>query len=117
MMHRDHVPTVPPGFELLGSTDVCYNQGMVKYTPDESGKLAKLSDIQILTVQGHPEFTNTILAMLVEVRAQKGILTPECAKDAISRNQLKHESHEVVGSAIWKTLGATHSCREPHSNT
>lgn len=106
-MNKDHVPEVPPGFELLGSTNICYNQGMVKYTPDESGKLAKLSDIQILTVQGHPEFTKSILSTLVGYRAEKGILTPECAQDAIRRNELENEAQEVVGRAIWKVIEAT----------
>jgi GMP synthase-like glutamine amidotransferase len=105
-MNRDHVPTVPPGFELLGSTDINYNQGMVKYIPDESGKLARPSDIQILTVQGHPEFTKRIVAMLVGIRAERGILTPECAQDAIKRNELSNEAPEVVGRAVWKVIGA-----------
>lgn len=106
-MNRDHVPTVPPGFQLLGSTDICHNQGMVKYTPDESGELAKLSDIQILTVQGHPEFTKNIVAMVVGFRTESGILTPECAQDAIKRNELRNEAPVVVGKAVWKVLGAT----------
>ena len=106
-MNRDHVPAVPPGFELLGSTDICHNQGMVRYTPDGSGKLAKLSDIQILTTQGHPEFTKRIIAMVVGIRAERGILTPECAQDAIKRNELENEAPEVVGRAIWKILGVT----------
>lgn len=105
-MNRDQVPTVPPGFELLGSTDINYNQGMVKYTPDESGNLARPSDIQILTVQGHPEFTKSIVATLVGIRAERGILTPECAQDAIKRNELENEAPEVVGRAVWKVIGA-----------
>ena len=80
---------------------------MVKYTPDESGELAKLSDIQILTVQGHPEFTKNIVAMVVGFRTESGILTPECAQDAIKRNELRNEAPVVVGKAVWKVLGAT----------
>lgn len=106
-MNRDHVPTVPPGFELVGSTDICHNQGMVKYIPDESGGLAKLSDVQILTVQGHPEFTKDIVKILVGFRADRGTLTPECAQDAIMRNELRNEAPEVVGKTVWKVLGAT----------
>jgi len=107
-MHRDHVPTVPSGFELLGSTGTCHNEGMVKYTSDESGKLAKLSDIHILTVQGHPEFTRDIVAMLVGFRAENGILTPECAQDAIKRNdELRDEPPQLVGKAVWQILVAS----------
>lgn len=106
-MNKDHVPAVPPGFELLGSGDICHNQGMVKYVPDETGKLAKPSDIQILTVQGHPEFTKSIVATLVGIRAERGILTPECAEDAIERNKLVNEAPKAVGSVIWDILGVT----------
>lgn len=105
-MHRDHVPAVLPGFEILGSTDVCNNQGMVRYTPDGSGKLAKLSDIRILTVQGHPEFTKSIVAKVVGIRTDKGIFTPEFARDAIRRNELRNDGVEVIARVIWKILGA-----------
>lgn len=105
-MHRDHVPAVPPGFELLGSTDVCHNQGMVRYQPDVSGAPAKLSDIQILTVQGHPEFTKSIVSKVVAIRAEKGILAPELAQDAIRRNELRNDGVGAIGGAVWKVLGA-----------
>jgi GMP synthase-like glutamine amidotransferase len=108
-MHRDHVPTVLPGFELLGSTDVCHNQGMVRYTPDASGKLAKLSDIQILTLQGHPEFTKSILSKVIGIRAGRGIFTPEFAQDAIKRNELRNDGVEVIARTIWRILGANHA--------
>ena len=108
-MHRDHVPTVLPGFELLGSTDVCHNQGMVRYNPDESGRLAKLSDIQILTVQGHPEFTKSIVSKLVRIRTDRGIFTPEFARDAIKRNELRNDGVGVIARAVWKILGVVHA--------
>lgn len=108
-MHRDHVPTVLPGFELLGSTDDYHNHGMVRYIPDASGKLAKLSDIQIITVQGHPEFTKSIVAKVVGFRADKGILTPDIAQDAIKRNELRNDGVEVIARTVWKILGATHA--------
>lgn len=106
-MHRDHVPAVLPGFELLGSTNVCRNQGMVKFIPDASGELANLSDIQILTVQGHPEFTASIVSKVVGIRADKGIFTPEFARDAIKRNILRNDGVEVIARAVWEILGVT----------
>ena len=105
-MHRDHVPTVPPSFELLGSTDVCHNQGMVRCNYDGSGSLAKLSDIQILTVQGHPEYTKSIISKLVGIRANNGTFTPELAQDAIERNELRNDGVEVIARTVWKILGA-----------
>ena len=108
-MHRDHVPAVLAGFELLGSTDICNNQGMVRYTHDASGRLAKLSDIRTLTVQGHPEFTKSIVSKVVGIRTDKGIFTPEFARDAIRRNELRNDGVEVIARAIWKILGAIHA--------
>jgi len=108
-MHRDHVPTVLSGFELLGSTGVCHNQGMVRYIPDASGGLAKLSDIQIFTVQGHPEFTKSIVSKIVKLRADKGLFTPEFAQDAVNRNELRNDGVEVIARTVWKIIGATHA--------
>ena len=108
-MHRDHVPAVPPGFELLGSTDGCYNEGMVRYISGAPGRLAELSDIRILTVQGHPEFTKSIVSKVVGIRTDKGIFTPEFAQDAIRRNELRNDGVEVIARAIWKMLGVTHA--------
>ena len=105
-MHKDHVPAVLPGFDLLGSTDVCNNQGMVRYISDVPARLEKLSDIRILTVQGHPEFTKSIVVKVVGIRTDKGIFTPEFARDAIRRNELRNDGVEVIARAIWKILGA-----------
>ena len=68
-MHRDHVPTLPQAFHLLGSTDVSNNQGMVRfaYKAPEPGPNEALPPIHIFTVQGHPEFTKEIVHELVEV--------------------------------------------------
>ncbi|KAI0041907.1 class I glutamine amidotransferase-like protein [Auriscalpium vulgare] len=69
-MHRDHVPTVPPTFHLLGSTPVSQNQGMVRFA---DGRAAVGSDalppVHILTLQGHPEFTAGIVKEIVDVAA------------------------------------------------
>lgn len=60
-MHRDHVPTVPDGFELLGSTPICEIHGMVKISPSANhassqAKPLELKDIQVLTLQGNSYF-------------------------------------------------------------
>ena len=49
-MHRDHVPFVPPGFHLLGSTLGTDNQGMVRFTTTTLN--LTWEDIHILTLQG-----------------------------------------------------------------
>jgi GMP synthase-like glutamine amidotransferase len=63
--HRDHLPQVPPNFELLGSSPKCKVQGIVQYYPeDSSAEETKGSrngngrgKIRIVGLQGHPEFT------------------------------------------------------------
>jgi len=82
---------------------------MVRYVPDPSGRLAKLSDIQILTVQGHPEFTKSIVSKVVKFRTDKGIFTPDFARDVINRNGMRNDGVEVIAGAIWRILGATHA--------
>ena len=82
---------------------------MVRYNHDGSGNLAKLSDIQVLTVQGHPEFTKSIVSQLVGIRADNGSFTPEFAQDAIKRNELRNDGVEVIARTVWKILGAIHA--------
>lgn len=51
-MHRDNVPSVPEGFELLGSTDKCPVHGIVKYRDGVSPADATLEDVRIVALQG-----------------------------------------------------------------
>ena len=50
-MHRDHVPTVPEGFDLLGSSSGCDVHGMVRFVEDE-GVPHTVENVSILTLQG-----------------------------------------------------------------
>lgn len=93
-MHRDHVPSIPDGFELLGSTDICMNQGMVKFTSEK---------IQIFAVQGHPEFTEPIVSKIVQVRSAAGVIDPATAEDAARRKDWRNDGL-IVGQAIWKVM-------------
>jgi len=107
-MHRDHVPTVPPTFHLLGSTDVSMNQGMVKFSSStrDDGKLdskANLSDIHVFTVQGHPEFTESIVSKIVEVRSSAGIIPPPTAEEYVTRKDWRNDGL-IIGKTIWKVL-------------
>ncbi|KAJ1981285.1 hypothetical protein H4R33_005275 [Dimargaris cristalligena] len=63
-LHRDIVTGCPEGFSVLGSTSMCSNHGMVKGN-------------QILTIQGHPEYTNDAIAMVAKVREEAGIIPPK----------------------------------------
>lgn len=103
-MHRDHVPAVPPTLHLLGSTSISHNQGMVRFLPNTS---RRLEDVQILTVQGHPEYVEGIVSGLVAIRSQSGLIDAETAADAERRKNWRNDGVEVIGKVIWGVLGVT----------
>ncbi|RDB26710.1 putative glutamine amidotransferase-like protein C13C5.04 [Hypsizygus marmoreus] len=106
-MHRDHVPTLPPNVQLLASTPVSYNQGMVRFTANPESAQRKLNDVQIFTLQGHPEFVEGLVTGLVEVRAKSGIIDAETAADSERRKGWRNDGVPVIGKAIWGILGVT----------
>jgi len=134
-MHRDHVPSVPPTFHLLGSTDISPNQGMVRFAPpspssnstndilppDSSNATCTnavlqpaqpLPPIQILTVQGHPEFTCPIVSSIIEQRVASGAIATPAAEDA--RRRLEEAEAQktprsddalgLVGRVVWGVI-------------
>jgi len=113
-MHQDHIPAVPPGFHLLGSTSVCHNQGMVRFRPDEAGRVKNLEerrdwdldlkDAQILTMQGHPEYVEGIVCLELVWFLENGV-GEEVVRDAERRMFLGHDGVKVVGKAFWGMLG------------
>ncbi|KIY43858.1 class I glutamine amidotransferase-like protein [Fistulina hepatica ATCC 64428] len=108
-MHRDHVPQVLPGFEPLGSTNTCPNQGMVRFSsssiPLHAPVPRTLSDVHILTVQGHPEFTRPIVDKLVELRSAKGTFDASLTGDYAQRKENAHNGIDVLGKTVWRILG------------
>ncbi|KAH0828632.1 class I glutamine amidotransferase-like protein [Lanmaoa asiatica] len=120
-MHRDHVPTSPPNAHLLGSTDLTPNHGMVIFDPAfEPLYLASdvvphvpLTSIQVLTLQGHPEFTESFMSMLLDARLE--LLGQELVNDGRSRaggipgrhypDGLACDGVAKVGKVIWGMLG------------
>jgi hypothetical protein len=107
-MHRDHVPLVPPTFHLLGSTAATYNQGMVRFSsPDASldpSTPLRLTDIHVLTVQGHPEFTAPVSETIINDRVSRGIMDEEVAADARGRMAWRNDGVGVIGRVVWKVL-------------
>ena len=93
-MHRDHIPQVPKSCHLLGSTSVCQNQGYIRFTPGShsarSSTPPSLSnpqvwkDIQIFTVQGHPEFNKRIVEKIVDAREGNGVIPKDIIQLDIS---------------------------------
>ncbi|KAG9051334.1 hypothetical protein FS837_009601 [Tulasnella sp. UAMH 9824] len=105
-MHRDHVPTVPANFTLLGSTDVSLNQGMVKrYTTSTE----KWSDgaVHVLTVQGHPEFCPDIVNWVVDAREKSGVMDAETVRKARECANKRDDGVGPIGKAVFAALGIT----------
>src|ERR1700722_12839259 len=108
-MHRDHVPVVPPNFHIIGSTLSTYNQGMVRFSPsstissDPSVPL-RLTDIHILTIEGHPEFTQAVTESIIAARVSSGQMDEQTAKDARSRATWENNGVSV-GKTMWGVLG------------
>ncbi|KAF9037009.1 class I glutamine amidotransferase-like protein [Hymenopellis radicata] len=93
-MHRDYVVSLPEGYELLAENDVCTVQGFVK---EVEGK------IEVITVQGHPEFTEDIVDKLVTVRGESGILSQDIVKD-VARRRKDPTDGAKIADAIWKVI-------------
>lgn len=73
---------------------------MLKFSDD--GK-ADLDNVHVLTVQGHPEFDESIVNAIVKVRSQAGIIDLLTAEDAARRSGWRNDGL-IVGKAIWKVL-------------
>ncbi|KAI9459060.1 class I glutamine amidotransferase-like protein [Boletus coccyginus] len=122
--HRDHVPTLPPTAHLLGSTDIAPIQGMAIFDPaatplpadlasDSDVPSIALTSIRVLTVQGHPEFTEPIISKMLGARV--GLLGQELVNEARLRaggipgrqypDGLACDGVGRVGKAIWGVLG------------
>lgn len=75
-MHKDILPLLPPAtshpITLIGTSPRCAIQGL--YIP-----------AHVLTVQGHPEFTEEIVRELLEGRRAKGIFEEEVFQEAMGR--------------------------------
>ena len=89
-MHRDIVYNYPEGTEELAYTDKCAVQGM--YIPN-----------RLITVQGHPEFTEEIVRELLIARHGSGIFNDEMFEDAMCRVDKYHDG-VVVAQAFLRFL-------------
>lgn len=66
---------------------------------------ADLKNIHIFTVQGHPEFHESIVSALVEARLSSGVISAEVAADAERRKDWRNDGTGAIGRAIWGVLG------------
>jgi len=109
-MHKDHVPALPPGCLLLGSTSTSSIQGMVTFTsgasPSASSPSELLPRVHVLTLQGHPEYTDDMVEAVIVRRLASGALSAQDAAGARARMGQANEGVSVVGRAIWGMFGA-----------
>jgi hypothetical protein len=108
LMNRDHVPTKPPSFHILSSSNQSPIHGMVLFSESEPLEEApslnfRLTDIHVLTNQGHPEFTESIMRVLLTLRQQ--LLGTELARDGEHRAGNQNDGIAVIGKAIWGVMG------------
>lgn len=89
-MHRDQVFGLPAGAELLASTDKCMNHGFI---------IPK----RVITVQGHPEFTEDIMEEILELRHESGLFTDEVYQSGKTRNGDNHDG-VLMAQAFLKFL-------------
>ena len=91
-MHKDLVYHYPQGVEHLGSSGPCKVQGM--YIPK-----------RVITVQGHPEFTEEIVAEVLEKRRKQGIFGDDIYKEAMARVGKPHDGVLVAQTFLKFLMG------------
>ena len=64
------------------------------------------SSAHILTVQGHPEYTASIVEKVVDARAERGIFDQAVAEKARLDAVKVHDGTGRIGAAIWKVLAS-----------
>lgn len=131
-MHRDHVPLdsvselLSSGeLHLLGSTDLSGNQGLIKFYPsvvNPEEDYTHPEDIHIMTLQGHPEFTESVVTGIIRQRSVsgamdvatvgsyfggKGDLGDQVLQDTddTGRRWWKTDGVDVIGKVFWQMLG------------
>lgn len=80
---------------------------MVKFLenpPLDDKTSSNLPPIQIITVQGHPEFTESVVSAIIEQRAASGVIDSEAAQDAEKRRYWKTDGIDVFGQILWDVI-------------
>lgn len=86
-MHRDIVFTYPEGVESLGTSPACEVQGMY---------IRK----RLISVQGHPEFTEEIVRELLGSRHDRGIFDDGQFRDAMDRVGNSHDGVRIASGFL-----------------
>ena len=89
-MHRDIIFNYPPDVEELGSSPVCKVQGMY-------------SRKRLISVQGHPEFNQTIITEIIKARHSQGVFDDVQYEDGMKKAALHHDG-VLVAQAFLRFL-------------
>ena len=65
------------------------------------------ADVQIICVQGHPEFDQFIVDEIVKVRSSTGAMSPEVVQDVAQRREWRNDGVGVIGRLFWEVLRAS----------
>jgi hypothetical protein len=126
-IHRDHVPLASLSslltsgdLHILGCSSKTPNQGLVKfypYSPDSDVRRSILPEhVHLLTVQGHPEFTPSIVTSLTGEMLADGVVDMTILEDNRKYNQAARiaafngatqipNGTRILGNVFWETLG------------
>ncbi|KAI3403701.1 hypothetical protein KGF56_003519 [Candida oxycetoniae] len=100
--HRDVVyGGVPPGFINFGSTAKCSIQGMISV---ENNNSDGIKSCNVLTFQGHPEFTTAIALDLLAFKYQRKLLTELEYEKAKYHTSTLNNQGDLIGKVICKFL-------------
>ena len=80
--HQDQVTELPPGAEVIGSSDFCSNAAL-------------LYDNRIYTIQPHPEFNARMIGQLLDTRA-RGLVPEKLIDDATARLDMPIDSDRIA---------------------
>ncbi|CAO3587444.1 unnamed protein product [Absidia cylindrospora] len=74
ILHQDHVHELPPGFQCLATT--------APHTPIHA---MASNDGQCITIQGHPEFNRDTVRILINLRADAGVISRDLADKELTK--------------------------------
>lgn len=80
--HQDQVTELPPGAEVIGSSDFCANAAL-------------LYDNRIYTIQPHPEFTSRMVGQLLDTRG-RGVVPDDLIDDARTKLDAPINSDQIA---------------------
>lgn len=104
-MHRDVVTQMPPGCDLLLRSEKYAVHSFAKKHPASTPEKPLT---QILTIQGHPEFTPSIVSHITDLRSSTGVFDAEATAEARRRLGGKDgsggEGQGRLGWAIWRVM-------------